>query len=169
MGPFILLFALVFTPALAQQTGYLKTKINPGRAGVFIDGKYVGPAANFRIGRKYAVTPGEHEVKLVDPRYEELTTKVSIEAGKTFTLRETMKALPVPSPPFGRLRVQHTDKFAAVYLNDKYCGHADEFNNSSQGVLLNPGSYDLRVEPTGGGQPISQKITIDANKVTVVR
>jgi hypothetical protein len=165
----LLLSAVVLTPVLAQQTGYLKTKVNPGRAGVFIDGKYMGPAANFRIGRKYAVAPGEHEVKLVDPRYEEVTTKVSIEAGKTFTLRETMKALPVPKPPFGRLRVQHPDKFAAVYLNDKYCGHADEFNNSAQGVLLNPGSYDLRVEPTGGGQPISQKITIEADKVTVVR
>ncbi|MCC6862018.1 MAG: PEGA domain-containing protein [Bryobacterales bacterium] len=167
-GLFLLCAAVLITPALAQ-TGYLKTKVNPGRAGVFIDGKYVGPAANFRIGRKYAVAPGQHEVKLVEPRYEDVTSNVTIEAGKTFTLRETMKPRPLAQPPFGRLRIKHTDKFAAVYLNDKYFGHVDEFSNFAQGVLLNPGTYDVRVEPTGGGQPISQKVTIEADRVSVVQ
>ena len=51
--------ALVTVPAVGQNSGYLKTKVNPGRAGVFIDGKYVGPAANFGVGRKYAVAPSE--------------------------------------------------------------------------------------------------------------
>jgi hypothetical protein len=56
----------------AQQgdTAFLKTNVNPGRAGVFVDGKYVGPAGNFRIGRKYALPAGQHQVKLVDPRFE---------------------------------------------------------------------------------------------------
>jgi hypothetical protein len=50
--------ALVVTaiPLLGQQnSGYLKTKVDPGRAGVFVDGKYVGPAGNFGVGRKYTV------------------------------------------------------------------------------------------------------------------
>ena len=51
-----LLIAVAGIPVLAQQnSGYLKTKVDPGRAGVFIDGKYVGPAGNFGIGRKYTV------------------------------------------------------------------------------------------------------------------
>ena len=157
-------------PLAAQGTGYLKTKVNPGRAGVFIDGKYVGPAANFRVGRKYAVAPGEHEVKLVEPRFEELTTKVSVTAGKTTTLRETMKALPAPKPPFGRLRTPVAgDKFAAVYVNDKYMGHADEFSNSSQELLLPPGEYDVKIVPTSGGSPHEEKVQIKENQVTVVK
>ena len=64
-------------------TAFLKTKVDPGRAGVFVDGKYMGPAANFKMGRKYAVAPGKHEVKLTDPRYEDFTTTVDVEAGKT--------------------------------------------------------------------------------------
>ena len=40
-----LLIAVGSTAVVGQQsTGYLKTSVNPGRAGVFIDGKYVGPA-----------------------------------------------------------------------------------------------------------------------------
>ena len=43
-----LLIAVAGIPIVAQQnTGYLKTNVNPGRAGVFVDGKYLGPAGNF--------------------------------------------------------------------------------------------------------------------------
>ena len=62
----VLLIAVSIVPVAGQSTGCLKTKVDPGRAGVFIDGKYVGPAENFRVGRKYAVAAGEHEVKLSD-------------------------------------------------------------------------------------------------------
>jgi hypothetical protein len=105
------LIAVGFTiPAVGQQNpGYLKTKVNPGRAGVFIDGKYVGPAANFRVGRKYAVSAGQHEIRLAEPRYEDFVTKVTIEPGKTTKLVETMKAVPVAKPPFGGLRTLRTN------------------------------------------------------------
>jgi hypothetical protein len=162
---------LLFSAAVSMaQNGYLKTSVNPGRAGVFVDGKYLGPSANFRIDRKFALTPGEHEVKLCDPRYEDIVTKVTITAGKTTVLRESMKALPVPKPPFGRLRTPQTgDKFAAVYLNEKYMGHVDEFSNSGQGLLLPPGEYVLKIVPSSGAAPIEEKVTIQANQTTIVR
>jgi ABC-type antimicrobial peptide transport system permease subunit len=68
-------FVLASLACLAADTGRLKTEVDPGRAGVFIDGKYVGPAANFKIARTYEVSPGEHEVRLVDPRYQEIVKK----------------------------------------------------------------------------------------------
>ena len=160
---------LMAVPVPAQQgSGYLKTKVNPGRAGVFIDGKYVGPAANFGSSRKYAVSAGEHEVKLVEPRYEDLTQKVTITAGKTTVLSETMKALPAPKPPFGTIRTIHPEKYAAVYVNGKFMGHADEFNNSSQGLMLNPGEYTVRIVPLSGS-PVEQKITLKANETVIVK
>jgi hypothetical protein len=167
----VLLSAAVLVPLLGQQnTGYLKTSVNPGRAGVFIDGKYVGPAANFRIGRKYAVVPGEHEIKLEEPRYEEVVTKATIQPGKTTTIAETMKPLPVAKPPFGRLRtVAPPDKFTAVYVNGHFMGHAGEFNNSVQGLLLNPGTYSVRFVPANGGEGKEQQVTIEADKTTVVK
>jgi hypothetical protein len=165
-----LLFAVFGISAIAQQnSGYLKTNVNPGRAGVFIDGKYVGPAANFRVGRKYAVPAGEHEVKLTEPRYEDVVKTVNIEPGKTTKLVETMKALPVPNPPFGRLRTISQDKFAAVYVNDKFMGHADEFSNGSQALLLNPGEYTVKIAPVSGAAATEQHVKIEADKITVVR
>jgi len=165
-----LLVAAAGIPILAQQnTGYLKTKVSPGRAGVFIDGKYIGPAGNFGIGRKYAVAAGEHEVRLSEPRYEDYTGKVTIQAGKTAKLEQTLKALPKPKPPFGRLRTVSPDKFAAVYINGKFMGHAGEFNNSVQGLELNPGEYMVKIVPSGTDQGREEHIRIEADKVTVVR
>jgi hypothetical protein len=164
-----LLIALFSFSALGQQnSGYLQTKVNPGRAGVFIDGKYVGPAANFGIARKYAVTAGEHEVRLAEPRYEDVVTKVTIQPGKTTKLAETMKALPPAQPPFGRLRTISADKYAAVYVNGKFMGHTDEFSNSSQGLLLNPGEYTVKIVPVSGGAEKEEHVKIEADKVTVV-
>src|SRR5581483_1295108 len=101
---FVLLIIGLPLACMGQQNGSLCVKANTGRAGVFVDGKYLGPAANFRVARTYPVAAGEHEVKLVDPRYEELTTKVTIAAGKKTTIHQTLKELPLAKPPFGRLR-----------------------------------------------------------------
>ena len=135
---------------------------------MLIDGKYVGPAANFRMARKYAVAPGEHEIKLVEPRYEEVTTKVTVVAGKTVEVKQSMKALPKPKPPFGRLRIISGDKFAAVYVNGKFMGHAGEFNNSVQGLLLNPGEYVVKIAPASGSEH-EEKVKVEADRTVTVQ
>jgi hypothetical protein len=161
-------FVLVSLACAAADNGKLKTEVEPGRAGVFIDGKYVGPAANFKIARKYEVAAGEHEIKLADPRYQEIVKKVTIMAGKTTVIKETMMALPPAKPPFGKLRIENADHFAAVYVNDRFMGHVDEFSNFAQALLLNPGSYEVRVVPTNGA-PITKTVTIEAEKTVIFK
>jgi len=165
-----ILAALLLTSlaCLAADTGRLKTEVNPGRAGVFIDGKYVGPAANFKIAKTYDVAPGEHEVKLADPRYQEIVKKVTITTGKTTVMQETMMALPPAKPPFGRLRVENPDHFAAVYINDRYMGHVDEFDNFAQRLLLNPGTYEVKIVPLTGST-VTKSVTIEADKDVLVK
>ena len=146
-------------------SAYLKTKVDPGRAGVFVDGKYVGPAANFKIARKYALPPGKHEVKLVDPRFEEFTTTVDLEAGKTVVVAQTLKPLPPPKPPLGTLKTTVTSsKFDAVYLNDKFYGHTGEFNGCEQGLMVPPGEYTVRIDPVAGGSAFTKKVQIEAGR-----
>ncbi|HEY1239259.1 MAG TPA: PEGA domain-containing protein [Bryobacteraceae bacterium] len=166
----VLLTAFLGAPllCLAQETGTLCVKSHPGRAGVFVDGKYLGPAANFRVARTYSVPAGDHELKLVDPRYEELTAQVTVKPGKKTTMHETLKELPPPKPPFGRLRTESTDKFAAVYVNDRFMGHTDEFSNSSQGLLLNPGEYTVKIVPASGA-PVTQTVKVEKDKTVVVK
>ena len=165
-----LLFTAAALPLLcsAQEMGSLCVKANTGRAGVFVDGKYLGPAGNFGVARTYAVAAGEHEVKLSEPRYEELTTKVTITAKKKTTIHETLKELPLAKPPFGRLRTENTDKFAAVYVNERYMGHVDEFSNSAQGLLLNPGDYTVKIVPASG-TPVTQTVKVEAEKTVIVK
>ena len=161
-------FILVSLTCAAADNGKLKTEVDPGRAGVFIDGKYVGPAANFKVARKYDVASGEHEIKLEDPRYQEIVKKVTITAGKTTVMKETMVALPPAKPPFGKLRVENADHFAAVYVNDRYMGHADEFDNFAQGLLLNPGTYEVRIVPVNAA-PVTKSVTLEAEKTVIIK
>jgi len=160
--------------ALAQgsgepRTGTLKTNVSPGRAGVFIDGKYMGSAANFKRGHKFALNAGEHEVTLVDPRYEEFKTTVMIPAGGSVTLSQRLKELPKPQPPFGRLKTVDFDKYSAVYLNGKFYGHADEIDNFAQGLLIRPGEYTVRVTSVEGATLHEETVKVVEDKTTIVR
>ena len=164
---FLITVALM-TVAGQDATGYLKVKTNLGRTGVFVDGKYLGPSANFKVTRKYTLPPGKHELALKESNSEDFNTTVEITAGKTTMVKQDMKPLPPIQPPFGTLKIRDFDKYAAVYVNGKFVGHADEFNNFAQGLLLNPGSYEVRVEPKDGGSPTVEKVTIEKDKTVVV-
>jgi len=98
MGSVILLGMLMFgNVALAQKDmGYLKVDADPGRTGVFVDDKYLGPAANFRVDRKVSLAPGQPSLRLSEPRYKDFTTTINIEAGKTTKIKQVMEKLPIP-------------------------------------------------------------------------
>lgn len=166
---FLLLIGSQTLFAQQGETGYLKTKVSPGRAGVLVDGKYLGPAANFGFSRKYILPVGEHEVTLTEPRYQDYSTKVTIEAGKTTVIRQSLQALPPAEGPFGMLRTIGPDHFAAVFVNGKYMGHVDEFDNSQERLLLPPGDYTVKIVRSGSGQPHEENIRLEADKTTVVQ
>ena len=106
---------------------------------------------------------------MAESRYEEIVTKVMITAAKKTVLKEKMKALPPAKPPFGELRVENADHFAAVYVNGHYMGHVDEFSNFAQRLLLNPGTYEVRIVPVNGQNPVTKRVTIEANKTALVK
>jgi hypothetical protein len=90
-------------------------------------------------------------MKLSDPRYEEIV----ITAGKKTVLKETMTALPPAKPPFGKLRTENPDHFA-------------EFSNFAQALLLNPGTYEVKIVPLNGS-PVTKAVTIEADKTVIVK
>src|SRR5262249_28141515 len=178
MRSFVLFLAATGMLALAaDKPGAIKALGNPGRAGVWIDGKYVGPASRFTVPEKYTADPGEHEVTLRDPRFEDFSTKVTVAAGKTAKVRYKLKGVPLAPPPYGRLRFGggEAESFISVtagdvspvYINDKFYGYVDELNNAGGGLLLPPGTYRLKVESPLFGT-INQDVTLEANKVTVI-
>ena len=54
-------------------------------------------------------------------------------------------------------------------VNDHFVGHVDEFNNVVQGLLLSPGTYDVRIDLAGGEALLWEQVTIAAGKTTIVR
>lgn len=160
--------AIFSVACFAADAGRLKMEVNPGRAGVFVDGKYLGPAANFKVGQTYELPAGEHELKLVDPRYQPIEKKITITAGEKTVVKEAMTALPTPKPPFGYLRTENEDHFAAVYINDQFMGHVDEFSNPGQKLALNPGTYEVKIAPRNGQNAVTKSVTLEAEKTTIV-
>ncbi len=170
---------LTFTLAApaAEKTGYIKARGKPTGAGLFIDGKYVGPAGRFTVPEKYSVDPGEREISLKDPRYEDFTTKATVQPGKTTKISYKLKKVEPPKGPFGRLRFggDGSESFISVtagdtgpvYINDKFFGFIDELNNAGGGILLPAGTYNVRAESQKYGT-INQKVTIEPNKVVVI-
>ncbi len=169
----------IFAGALlaADQSGYIKARGTPTGAGLFIDGKYVGPAGRFTVPEKYTLAPGDHEIALRDPRFADFSTKVTVQTGKTTKLHYKLQHVEPAKPPFGRLRFGggEAESFisvaggdtGAVYINGKYYGFVDELNNAGGGLLLNPGTYEVRVDSPRFGSTVKQ-VTIEANKVVVI-
>ena len=167
-------FAMLFlacSPLCAQPagSGFLKIKAHPSSAGVFVDGKYLGPATRLLWARKYAVSVGEHDLVIVDPRYMEYKTTVKIEAGKTTTISQSLEPRAPSTPPFGTLKVVGFEKDAPVFVNGNYVGHASEFNGFRQGLLLNPGDYEVRVDSQAGSTLLEQSVTIIQDETLTLR
>lgn len=162
-------------PTFAQD-GSIVAKGKPGNAGVFVDGKYLGPASRFTVAEKYAVPPGEHEISIKDPRYEDFSTKVTVVAKKKTTVKYSLTPAKPATGPFGLLRLggDGPESFmsvaggdtGAVFLNDRFYGYVDELNNKGSGLLLPPGTYKLKI--TNSSYDLEQNVTIEANKKTVV-
>ncbi len=173
----LLLMALPLAQLFAADQGFIKARGRPGDAGIFVDGKYIGPASRFTVPEKYPIESGAHDVAFRDPRYEEFTAKITVTPGKTTKISYHPKQLPEPKGPFGRLRLGGGEKesfisvtsgdVGAIYLNGKYVGYVDELNNMGTGILIPAGDYELYISSPLFGE-IRQMVKIEANKVTVI-
>ena len=94
---------------------------------------------------------------------------MKIEAGKTASVAQSLQPRPLAKPPFGRMKVEGFEKYAAVYVNEAYMGHEDEFNGPNQGLLLNPGDYNVKVTSQAGSTLLEQKVTIQQDKISTVK
>jgi len=148
--------------------GYLKVNVVPSDAGLFVDGRYFGPASHHGM-RKYLIAPGEHKVTMTDPRYEVSTIIVEVLAGKTVAISEALTPKPEPKSPFATLKVAcGKEVLAAVMLNDEFVGTVSEFDGAGHGLEVAPGTYQVRIDIAGGESLLWQQVTLEAGKTTTV-
>ena len=72
-------------------------------------------------------------------------------------------------PPYGRIGTENADHFAAVYVNGRFMGHVDEFSNFAQALLLNPGTYGVKIVPVNGSGEVTKTVTLAADQTVIVK
>jgi hypothetical protein len=72
----------------------VRVQVTPKQAGIYIDGYYAGPAAEFEgVLKRLHTTPGGHEITLYLDGYRTVTEDIYVRPDSTFDLHETMNKL----------------------------------------------------------------------------
>lgn len=83
-------------PAVAAE---IKLSVNPDRAGVFVDGMFVGHAGEFGgVGKALLVAPGAREITIFLSGYQTFETEVNLAANQKSQLKTDLIKAAVPQP-----------------------------------------------------------------------
>lgn len=153
-----------------EEVGYLRTRIDPHVAGVFVNGEYYGTAAMFgHRQRMIELKPGNYTVEIVDPRFKTLKANVKIEAGKTATIRRYLEPGPVDTEgPFGELETEGFGN-AAVYVDGKYYANTRELQVPGYTALLKVGEHEIKIVPVDGEVVREEKVQINKDETLVIK
>ena len=84
---------------LPAVTAEIKLSVNPDRAGVFVDGLFVGHAGEFGgVGKALLVAPGARKITIFLSGYQTFETEVNLAANQKFQLKTDLIKAAVPQP-----------------------------------------------------------------------
>jgi hypothetical protein len=120
-------------------------------SGVWVDGGYVGYVKELKGNKKVLLLPGEHEIVVRQSGYDDFDQKIVVEPGQATTIRVVMRPSPKAQAPDITATLKLTVKpgRAAVFLDDKFVGHASEFGGALHSMLISPGKHRIKVELPG--------------------
>jgi hypothetical protein len=120
-------------------------------SGVWIDGNYVGYLKELKGSKKISLLPGEHEVIVRQSGYQDYVQRIVVEPGGTHLVSVSMHLAPTAAVPSvtATLKLRIKPGRAAVFLDEKYVGHASEFGGKFRSMKISPGKHKLRVELPG--------------------
>jgi hypothetical protein len=146
-----------------------KTKLERD-SGVWIDGNYVGYLKELKGSKKITLLPGDHEVVVRQSGYTDYVQKVVVEPGEKKLISVTLNLAPRATVPdvTATLKLNVKPGRAAVFLDEKYVGHASEFGGKFRSMLISPGKHKIRVELPGYRTFVTE-IDLLANQETEVK
>ena len=120
-------------------------------SGVWIDGNYVGYLKELKGSKKIMLLPGEHQVIVRQSGYDDYVQKVVVEPGGKRLISVKLHLAPRATSPdiTATLKLKIKPKRAAVFLDEKYVGHAGEFGGAFRSMKISPGKHRVRVELPG--------------------
>ena len=115
-------------------------------SGVWVDGDYVGYLKELHGNKKVMLLPGEHEISVRQSGYDDFLRKIVVEPGQVQTIQVVMQLTPRAVTPAitATLKLDVDPGRAAVFLDDKYVGHASEFGGLGD-LLISPGKHRVKI------------------------
>jgi hypothetical protein len=162
-------------PLLAQTTvlGELefrgKSKVEK-TSGVWIDGQYVGYLGELKGPKRILLLPGDHELAVRQAGYKDFTEQLTVEpkillAVPVKMVKETDQTYPKVT---AQLKVDVQPDRAAVFVDDRFLGHAGELGGAFHSMLLSPGTHRIKVE-LPGYQSFETDVTLVAGQKSEVK
>jgi len=139
-------------------------------SGVWIDGQYVGYLGELKGKKKILLLPGDHELVVRQAGYKDFTEKITVEPRILRSVpvkmeKDTSETWPTVT---AQLKVDVQPDRAAVFVDDKFLGHAGELGGKFHSMLLSPGMHRIKVE-LPGYQTFETDVTLVAGQKSVVK
>jgi hypothetical protein len=153
----IFAFLVVLTLVLAAQNQVLgKLALNgktndEKRAGVWVDGQYVGYVDELKGDKEILLLPGEHEISVRQTGYLDFTQKVLIEPAKETSLEIALERNPHAqfSAVTSQIKLKVTPDRAAVFVDGAFAGTVHEFGGVGRAMLVSPGKHHVKIDLAG--------------------
>ncbi len=118
-------------------------------AGVWVD-EYLGYVKELNGDKKVLLLAGKHEIAVKQAWYQDDIQQVLLEPGKTYEIKVVLAKDVDPSPgATGELKISATPDRAAVFVDDQFAGHVNEFDGVGKAMLLTPGQHRVRIALPG--------------------
>jgi hypothetical protein len=120
-------------------------------SGVWVDGQYVGYLKELKGSKKVLLLPGEHVITVRQDGYQDFTERILVQPGQTKVIRVAMEKAPTgPLPDVtATVKITVTPSRAAVFLDGLFVGHVGEFEGMGRGMLVAPGTHQIRIALPG--------------------
>jgi PEGA domain-containing protein len=120
-------------------------------AGVWVDGQYLGYVKELTGDKKMLLLPGKHEIVVRQPWYKDYVDNAVLEPGELHTVELSLSkdARTPPKDATGELKIATTPERAAVFVDQQFAGHAEEFDGHGRAMLLTPGQHHVRIALPG--------------------
>lgn len=120
-------------------------------SGVWVDGEYVGYLKELKGSKKVLLLPGEHTITVRQDGYQDFTERVLLQPGQKEVVSVAMEKAPTGPLPVVTATVKiavHPSR-AAVFLDGLFVGHVGEFDGAGRGMLVAPGTHQIRIALPG--------------------
>ncbi len=120
-------------------------------AGVWVDGHYVGYVNEFNSDHKLMLLPGTHIIVVRQAWYQEHVEELLVEPGIVYKVKLSMvKESRIATPPAtAELKISATPSRAAVFVDDQFAGHSDEFGGAGRAMLVTSGQHKVSIALPG--------------------